>query len=216
VGHISDGRYRRGFTRGVADRVPRETAALLSAGKRAATAVMASLGGISTNGQVAMGATDVSDSVEYVFTNGGVMNEILACVSYIFVPLALSTVLAYRIITRKKHWFRQNLSSSEVNALSFICGMQIYAIISPFCITFIEEKLNLSMLIENINVVVLIIFGIYLPYWVICGPCHLPYLIRVLRGKNQSGSKDVIYITGVLAVILIYSFIFWFDNSGVE
>jgi hypothetical protein len=88
-----DGRQRQAFARGTAGRSNREMGAPKFARMRAATAFMASLGGILTKGHEAMGAT--GNSVEYVFTNGGAVNEILACIGYIIIPLMLSMGLAY-------------------------------------------------------------------------------------------------------------------------
>ncbi|MGB8841680.1 MAG: hypothetical protein WCC64_11475, partial [Aliidongia sp.] len=161
-----------------------------------------------------LGAT--GNSVEYVFTNGGAVNEILACIGYIIIPLMLSMGLAYLIINRKRQLFRQFLSNPDIYVLSFICGMQIYMIISAFCISLIQEKLSISELITKLFIFLSVISGVYLPYWAICAPYHLPYLVRAWRGEKQQGRRDVIYVTGIVTIILIYACIFWFANSGVE
>jgi hypothetical protein len=209
-----DGRQRQAFARGTAGRAYREMGAPKSASMRVATAFMASLGGFLTKSQEAMGAT--GNSVEYVFTNSGVVNEILACISYVIIPILLSMGMAYLVITRKKQWFRQYLSNPDIYVLSFICGIQIYMIISAVTISLTQEKLSFSWIVVNISIFLAVIVGFYLPYWAICAPCHLPYLVRAWRGEKQQGRREVIYVTGILAIILTYACIFWFANSGVE
>jgi hypothetical protein len=214
MGHRNAGRQRRKLAGDTAGRSHREMGSPVAARLQAATVFMASLGGILTNGQEAMGAT--GSSIEYVFTNGGVMNEILACIGCIIFPLILFMGLACLIVTRKKQWFRQYLSKPDIYVISFICGIQIYMIISAISISVTQEKLSFSNIITDIFIFLGVILGFYLPYWAICAPFHLPYLFRAWRGKKQRGRRDVIYVTGIFTVVFIYACIFWFANSGVE
>jgi hypothetical protein len=216
MGLTNDGRQRREFAGGTAGQSYREMGSPTSARMRAVTAFMASLGGILTNGQAAMGATETGSSVEYVFTNGGIIIEILACIGYIIIPLILSMGLSRFVIVKRKRWFRQNLAKSDIYVISYICGIQIYMIISAIYISVTQEKLSFSGLIINLFIFLSVIAGVYLPYWAICAPWHLPYLVRAWQGNKQRGRRDVIYVTGISTIVLIYACIFWFANSGAE